>query len=122
MSIVIDHKYAQMISHKLLLFKRKSDRVYNFRCPFCGDSQKNKLKARGYLFEKTGGLIYKCHNCDVGTNLGKLIELVDPSLARAYRLESFKERSLANTESTFIIPKTEVERPDRKSTRLNSSH
>jgi len=111
MSIVIDHKYAQMISHKLLLFKRKSERVYNFRCPFCGDSQKNKLKARGYLFEKTGGLIYKCHNCDVGTNLGKLVELVDPSLARSYRLESFKDKSIANTENTFIIPKTEVERP-----------
>ena len=111
MSIVVDHKYAQMISTKLLLFKRKSDRVYNFRCPFCGDSQKNKLKARGYLFEKSGGLIYKCHNCDVGTNLGKLIELVDPSLARAYRLESFKDQSIANTESTFLIPKTVVERP-----------
>jgi hypothetical protein len=111
-TILIDHKYAQMISHKLLLFKRKSDRVYNFRCPFCGDSQKNKLKTRGYLFEKSGGLIYKCHNCDVGTNLGKLIELVDPGLAKAYRLESFKERTLSNTQETpFLIPKTEVERP-----------
>jgi hypothetical protein len=112
MSIVIDHKYAQLISHKLLLFKRKSDRVYNFRCPFCGDSQKNKLKARGYLFEKSGGLIYKCHNCDVGTNIGKLVELVDPGLAKSYRLESYKERVSSNTVSdTFIIPKTEVERP-----------
>ncbi len=111
-TILIDHKYAQMISHKLLLFKRKSDRVYNFRCPFCGDSQKNKLKTRGYLFEKSGGLIYKCHNCDVGTNLGKLIELVDPGLAKAYRLESFKERTLNTTQETpFLIPKTEVERP-----------
>jgi hypothetical protein len=112
MSTITDHKYAQMISHKLLLFKRKSERVYNFRCPFCGDSQKNKLKTRGYLFEKSGGLIYKCHNCDVGTNLGKLIELVDPGLAKAYRLESYKERVSANTEGeTFLIPKTEKERP-----------
>lgn len=112
MSTIVDHKYAQMISHKLLLFKRKSERVYNFRCPFCGDSQKNKLKARGYLFEKSGGLIYKCHNCDVGTNLGKLIELVDPGLAKAYRLESYKDRVSSESEGdTFIIPKTEVERP-----------
>jgi hypothetical protein len=112
MSIITDHKYAQMISHKLLLFKRKSDRVYNFRCPFCGDSQKNKLKARGYLFEKSGGLIYKCHNCDVGTNLGKLIDLVDPGLAKAYRLESYKDRVAANTTNdNFIIPKIEIEQP-----------
>jgi hypothetical protein len=108
MSIITDHKYAQMISHRLLLFKRKSERVYNFRCPFCGDSQKNKLKARGYLFEKTGGLIYKCHNCDVGTNLSKLIDLVDPGLAKSYRLESYRERVSANTE-TFIVPETIVE-------------
>jgi hypothetical protein len=112
MSIVTDHKYAQMISTKLLLFKRKSDRVYNFRCPFCGDSQKNKLKARGYLFEKSGGLIYKCHNCDVGTNLGKLIDLVDPGLAKSYRLESYKDRIATNiVDDTFVIPKIEVERP-----------
>lgn len=112
MSIVIDHKYAQMISHKLLLFKRKSERVYNFRCPFCGDSQKNKLKTRGYLFEKSGGLIYKCHNCDVGTNLGKLIDLVEPGLAKAYRLESYKDRVASiEPDDSFIIPKTEVELP-----------
>lgn len=107
MSAITDHKYAQMISHRLSLFKRKSDRIYNFRCPFCGDSQKNKLKARGYLFEKSGGLIYKCHNCDVGASLGKLIDLVDPGLARSYRLESYKERVAANNE-TFLIPKEEV--------------
>jgi hypothetical protein len=110
MSTITDHKFANMISHKLLLFKRKSERVYNFRCPFCGDSQKNKLKTRGYLFEKSGGLIYKCHNCDVGTNLGKLIDLVDPGLAKEYRLESYRER-VAIEGDTFIIPKTEVPRP-----------
>jgi hypothetical protein len=110
MSIITDHKYANMISHKLSLFKRKSERVYNFRCPFCGDSQKNKLKTRGYLFEKSGGLIYKCHNCDVGTNLGKLIDLVDPGLAKEYRLESYRER-VAIEGDTFIIPKTEIPRP-----------
>jgi len=109
MSIITDHKYAQMISHRLLLFNRKSERVYNFRCPFCGDSQKNKLKARGYLFEKSGGLIYNCHNCDVGTNLGKLIDLVDPGLSKEYRLETYKERVSANTEF-FVVPETKVER------------
>jgi hypothetical protein len=111
MSTITDHKFANMIGHKLLLFKRKSERVYNFRCPFCGDSQKNKLKTRGYLFEKSGGLIYKCHNCDVGTNLSKLIDLVDPSLSKEYRLESYRDRVAAGNEDNFIIPRTEVPRP-----------
>ena len=114
MSIITDHKYAQMISHRLLLFKRKSDRTYNFRCPFCGDSQKNKLKARGYLFEKSGGLIFKCHNCDIGASLGKVIDLVDPSLAKNYRMESYRDRVDANTNNTFLIPREQeavVEKP-----------
>jgi hypothetical protein len=114
MSIITDHKYAQMISHRLLLFKRKSDRLYNFRCPFCGDSQRNKLKARGYLFEKSGGLIFKCHNCDIGTNLTKLIDLVDPSLSKAYRLESFRDKNASEGGDTFFIPREEeavIERP-----------
>jgi len=113
MSIITDHKYAQMISHRLLLFKRKSDSVYNFRCPFCGDSQRNKIKARGYLFEKSGGLIFKCHNCDIGTNVGKLIDLVDPSLSKAYRLESFRDKNMSEGD-TFVIPREKeavIERP-----------
>ena len=64
MTLQVDHKYIGMISTQLLQFKRKGDRLYNFRCPFCGDSQKNKFKARGYLFEHKGALVYKCHNCD----------------------------------------------------------
>ncbi len=111
MGTITDHKYIGMISHKLLLFKKKSDRIYNFRCPFCGDSQKNKLKARGYMFEKSGGFIFKCHNCDVGTNLGKLIDLVDPGLSKAYRLESYKDRVEAGKPEEFIIPRAEVARP-----------
>ena len=113
MSIITDHKYAQMISHRLLLFKRKSDSVYNFRCPFCGDSQRNKIKARGYLFEKSGGLIFKCHNCDIGTNVGKLIDLVDPSLSKAYRLESFRDKNMSEGDA-FVIPREKeavIERP-----------
>ena len=54
-------------------------------------------------------MIFKCHNCDVGAGLGKVIDLVDPSLAKAYRLESYKDRVSANTESdTFLIPREEV--------------
>ncbi len=44
----IDTKYVNLVSSRLPLFKRKHQGLYNFRCPFCGDSQKSKTKARGY--------------------------------------------------------------------------
>ena len=59
----IDTKYVNLVSSRLPLFKRKQQGLYNFRCPFCGDSQKSKTKARGYLYQKKTDLFYRCHNC-----------------------------------------------------------
>jgi hypothetical protein len=35
---------------------------YNFRCPICGDSKKNKHKKRGYVVFDKGPWVYTCHN------------------------------------------------------------
>ena len=48
----IDTKYVNLLSSRLPLFKRKNEGLFNFRCPLCGDSQKSKTKARGYLYQK----------------------------------------------------------------------
>ena len=48
----IDVKYLNLISPMLPLFKKKGDNLWNFRCPYCGDSQKSRTKARGYVFRK----------------------------------------------------------------------
>ena len=49
------------MSGQLKLFKKKNN-VYNFSCQYCGDSKKDKFKARGYLLEKKGNYNYFCHN------------------------------------------------------------
>ena len=64
----LDRKYISLVSIQLDKFK-KQETVYNFRCPYCGDSKKNKNRARGYFFQKKGSYIYKCHNCGVGRTL-----------------------------------------------------
>ena len=90
----IDLKYINILSGQLPLFKRKSNNLFNFRCPFCGDSQKNKTKARGYVYQVENKYSYKCHNCGVTSSIGNLIKHVDVSLFKEYRMESFvnKER------------------------------
>jgi len=92
MSLYVDHKYANILSSKLSLFKRKSRTLYNFRCPLCGDSKKNKYKARGYIFEKKDGLFYKCHNCSASTNFGSFIEKIDSVLAKNYFFEKYRDK------------------------------
>jgi len=91
MSMWIDTKYVNLLSTQLDRFARKSESLYNCRCPFCGDSSKNKHKARGYVYGVEGKLNFKCHNCGHGTNLYGLISHLDPNLAKQYRLETFKE-------------------------------
>lgn len=89
MSLWIDQKYIGIASVRLNKFKKKSDKLYNFRCPFCGDSQKDKNKARGYLFINKDHMVYKCHNCSIATSLTKLLDKLDPQLANSYKLEKF---------------------------------
>ena len=96
MAIYIDAKYVRMFSSRLRNFKQKNTNLWNFSCPYCGDSQSNKLKARGYVYAKGNDLFYRCHNCGVGTNAANFIKHVDPSLHGEYVLEKYKSGT-ANT-------------------------
>lgn len=89
MSNYIDLKYLNLLSPQLSLFKKKGDNLFNFRCPYCGDSQKSKTKARGYVMMKGNDYLFKCHNCGIGANLGNLIKHVSPNLYTDYVSERF---------------------------------
>lgn len=91
MSNYIDAKYLNLVSVQLRNFKRKNDNLWNFSCPFCGDSQHDKTKARGYVFQKENSLIFKCHNCGRGASLANLIKQVNPELHKEYVTERFLE-------------------------------
>ena len=91
MSYYIDQKYVQLISHRVRNFKRKGSDLWNFSCPYCGDSQKNKSKARGFVYRQKNDLYYKCHNCSMSTTVGKLIEYIDADLHAEYVLERYRE-------------------------------
>ena len=109
MSLPIESKYVRLISSRLRNFKQKNDYLWNFSCPFCGDSQKNKTKARGYVYAKGNNLFYRCHNCGIGTNVGNLVKHADPSLYQEFVLERYKSGE-SNTSSfrstTFNVPTT----------------
>jgi transcription elongation factor Elf1 len=86
----ISLKYAGIVGTRVERFVVKSTRPYraNMRCPVCGDSHKDKTKARGWLLEnKEGRINYFCHNCNVSMSLGNLLKQFDATLADDY----FKE-------------------------------
>ena len=89
----LDVKYAGLLSVQLEKYKVKQQNPYlsNFRCPVCGDSERHKNKARGYIYTKASSLFYKCHNCGAGLSLPNLIKLVNHSLYDQYTMERYKE-------------------------------
>ncbi len=86
----IDSKFLNILSPQLLKFRKTADNLWNFRCPYCGDSQKSRSKARGFVYRKKNDLFFKCHNCGMGTTLGNLIKYLDSKLHKDYIMERYK--------------------------------
>jgi transcription elongation factor Elf1 len=89
MSVYIDRKFLGFVSSKLEQFRQKQTDLYNFRCPYCGDSKKNKLKARGYVYRKSNDYFFICHNCGKSTTFAKFLEHVDGTSYKQYVLERY---------------------------------
>ena len=105
MSTYIDKKFINMVSPQLEKFKWKKENLANCRCPICGDSTKNRNKARGFFYQKGNDFFYKCHNCGVGQNLYNFLKDVSPSLCKEYSLERY--RNGENGKSNYKKPKEE---------------
>jgi len=87
----VDVKYINLISARFQKFKKVKNNLYNFRCPICGDSQKNRNKARGYLYQVKNNTNYKCHNCGINVSFNNFLRQIDPVIHKQYTFEKFKE-------------------------------
>jgi len=88
---LVDSKYIGLISSRLLKFKRVKADLYNFRCPICGDSKKNKSKTRGYLYSVKADMNFRCHNCGASMTFSNFLKSIDPVIHKQYVFERFKD-------------------------------
>ena len=105
-----DTKYIGLVSSRLPKFKKVKADLYNFRCPLCGDSQKQKNKARGYIYAKKADANYKCHNCGASTTFSNFLKTLDPTLYKQYIFEKFQTRNTGKG-SIFEEPKLDFKKP-----------
>ena len=103
---LVDSKFIGLVSSRLQKFKRVKADLYNFRCPICGDSQKNKNKTRGYLYPVKNNTNFKCHNCGASLSFNNFLKQIDPTLHKQYTLEKFKE---GHTGRNFVVEEPEFE-------------
>jgi hypothetical protein len=99
MSVYIDKKYVSLLAPRLKQFKQRGEFLWNFRCPLCGDSHKNTVKARGYIYRKKN-FGFMCHNCGASMSLREFLKDIDPMLYREYQLEKFREDNPKERELT----------------------
>lgn len=106
MSIYIDKQFINLAATHLERFKWKKDDLANCRCCFCGDSSRNKIKARGYFYKKKNNFFYKCHNCGVSVNLYNFLEKIDSNLCKEYAIQRWKDGENGN--SNYKKPTIEI--------------
>ena len=114
MSGYIDLKYIMMVSPRLEKFKKVRDNLFNFRCPYCGDSLKFRNKARGYFYKKKNDFLYKCHNCGKGTTFGKVLQLIDSDTYKQYVMERYKDSTPTQQEPEFNFEAPKFKKIDPK--------
>jgi len=107
---LVDSKYIGLVSSRLQKFKRVKADLYNFRCPICGDSTRNKNKARGYIYAVKNNTNFKCHNCGASLSFNNFLKEIDLTLHKQYTLEKFKE---GHTGRNFVVeePKFGFKKP-----------
>ena len=92
------------------MFKQRGHGKYNFRCVICGDSAKNKWKARAWILDFKGSLRYHCFNDDTcGSSFSYFLKRFDENLASEYRFEKFKEYGACNRKISEPVEVKEFE-------------
>lgn len=91
-TLILDESYLRLASARLPKFKQLGPHRFNARCPICGDSQRNRNKARFHAFEHTnkGSLVCYCFNCSYKASFDSFLKEIDPDLHKQYLLEKFR--------------------------------
>ena len=105
----LDTKYISLASAQLQKCKKVKNGLWTFRCPYCGDSKKNKNKTRGYIFSAKGDHVFKCHNCGVTRSFSNFLKDNFSMLYDEYVMERYKEgtfnRNVPKPDLTQFITK-----------------
>ena len=109
MSLYVDVNYACLVAVRFRNSVRRGNYLWNFSCPLCGDSVKNKRKARGYIYNVKGRLAYRCHNCGESMSLSSFLERTDSNLANEYKMAIVRDKMEERAQYQLAVKKPEPE-------------
>lgn len=97
----------------------------NMRCPFCGDSKKDKLKKRFYVkvdFKDNEMPIVYCHNCGIVMSVQDALPVLFPDeydLVSQFRTHSNRVRRSANAKKLDFVEKRKIKLESPPNTQYN---
>ena len=89
----LEIKYISLLSSRLRNFKRKKPTLWNFRCPICGDSEKDKKKARGNFYQIESKIMMHCYNCDINMTIPSFLKAIDVMMYDEFMRELMLEKN-----------------------------
>lgn len=114
------NELGRALTKKLLTLKHLKAQLngsrtwVNMRCPFCGDSKKDKLKKRFYVkvdFKDNEMPIVYCHNCGIVMSVPDALPVLFPDeyeLSSEFRAHSNRVRRSANAKKLDFIEKKKI--------------
>jgi transcription elongation factor Elf1 len=97
--------------------------MWNFSCPYCGDSNKNKRKARGYIFAQKQRYAFHCHNCNINRHFEGFLKDNNLNLYNEYKVESFieqgQEKESERFEQKYLVRLNEIDSSFKKAKKIS---
>lgn len=116
-NLSLEKDFVTRVGMELEKFNWKDSKTAHCRCPYCGDSKKNKNKRRGYFYVSPGkrgskpGYAFKCHNCGVQVSLYDFLEFKNSSLHNEMKFEFVKMKKSQEEYAEFKPRKIVVQQP-----------
>lgn len=109
----LEQQYVDSVSFKMDRYKVVDHNPFraNFRCPYCGDSQKSKYKARGWFLESKGSVRFYCHNCGVSRNFYQFLKDQDFPAYSSYTAEKYISKHENRKKEEKLRPDITIKRP-----------
>lgn len=113
MSTWVDREYAEKVFCTLPRYRRVSGAEFklNARCPVCGDSQKDQMKARFWAYPCHDSMRVHCFNCDLDQWFSKFLKEYDEDIYREFILEKRKATTGDVPKPVDISPKIKAVMP-----------
>lgn len=119
----IQERYIAVYGTRLERFRRKNDRLWNFRCVECGDSKKDSTKCRGFIhwYDRENTYFYSCRKCGFALEFTNWLRSKDESLFKEMLIDALKDNGVYRERKEKKVEETIVKMDEPDFSKVSSN-